>query len=91
MLQVQVSTTRLYLSSMSAVLRETSHDREFLNRLRAFGLPDLGDGYLVSIDTSDGQHVRPHALKNLPHIPDCLSPDLMHHCFACQEESTCYT
>lgn len=47
---------------MTNVLRETSQDREFLNRLRAFGLPDLSDAYLVSIDTSDGQHVRPTLL-----------------------------
>ena len=56
-LQVSLSTTRLYLSSMTNVLRETSQDREYLNRLRAFGLPDLNDAYLVSIDTSDGLHV----------------------------------
>lgn len=58
--QVQISTTRLFLSSMTNVLRETSQDREYLNRLRAFGLADLSDAYLVSIDTSDGYHVRPH-------------------------------
>ena len=56
--QVQVNTTRFFLSSMTNVLRETSQDREYLNRLRSFGLPDLSDAYLVSIDTSDGQHVR---------------------------------
>ena len=56
-LQVSLSTTRQYLSSMTNVLRETSQDREYLNRLRAFGLPDLSDAYLVSIDTSDGLHV----------------------------------
>ena len=56
--QVQVSTTRFFLSTMTNVLRETSQDREYLNRLRSFGLPDLSDAYLVSIDTSDGQHVR---------------------------------
>lgn len=58
--QVQISTTQLFLSSMTNVLRETSQDREYLNRLRAFGLADLSDAYLVSIDTSDGYHVRPH-------------------------------
>ncbi len=31
--------------------------REFLNRLRAFGLNDLIDAYLTSIATSDGAHV----------------------------------
>ena len=59
---MQVSTTRFFLSSMTNVLRETSQDREYLNRLRYFGLPDLSDAYLVSIDTSDGQHVRPMTL-----------------------------
>ena len=53
-----MSTTRFFLSSMANVLRETSQDREYLNRLRSFGLSDLSDAYLVSIDTSDGQHVR---------------------------------
>ena len=68
--QVQVSTSRLFLSSMSNVLRETSQDREYLNRLRSFGLPDLSDAYLVSIDTSDGQHVRQlHLTCTLTDLP----------------------
>ena len=63
-LQVSLSTMRLYLSSMTNVLRETSQDREYLNRLRAFGLPDLNDAYLVSIDTSDGLHVSLSAIRS---------------------------
>ena len=73
-MQVQISTTRLYLGSMTNVLRETSQDREYLNRLRAYGLPDLGDAYLISIDTSDGQHVSPQA----------SSAYLEHECEACR-------
>lgn len=52
-----VNTTRLYLSPMTAVLQQTSQDREFLNRLRAFGLDPLIDAYLTSIMTSDGAKI----------------------------------
>lgn len=55
--QVVVNTTRLYLSPMAAVLQQTSQDREFLNRLRAFGLDPLIDAYLTSIATSDGAKI----------------------------------
>lgn len=52
-----MNSTRLYLPTMLAVLQQTSQDREFLNRLRAFGLGSLIDAYLTSIATSDGAHV----------------------------------
>ncbi len=42
---------------MLAVLQQTSQNREFLNRLRAFGLGSLIDAYLTNIASSDGARV----------------------------------
>lgn len=52
-----MNSTRLYLPTMLAVLQQTSQNREFLNRLRAFGLGRLIDAYLTSIASSDGARV----------------------------------
>lgn len=90
--QVQVSTTRLFLSSMTNVLRETSQDREYLNRLRSFGLPDLSDAYLVSIDTSDGQHVRHIHLTCTPtDLPPMVLPVTFEDEYAKQMCRLCMT
>ena len=52
-----MNTTYRYQSSILAVLQQTSVDREYLDRLRSFGLYSLIDAYLLSIDTADGTHI----------------------------------
>ncbi|EIE18109.1 hypothetical protein COCSUDRAFT_68421 [Coccomyxa subellipsoidea C-169] len=55
--KVEVNSTRLHLSTMLAVLQQTSQNREFLNRLRAFGLGSLIDAYLTNIASSERARV----------------------------------
>lgn len=52
-----MNSTRLHLSTMLAVLQQTSQNREYLNRLRAFGLGSLIDAYLTNIASSDGARI----------------------------------
>lgn len=61
-----MNSTRLYLPMMLAVLQQTSQNREFLNRLRAFGLGSLIDAYLTSIASSDGARVGGGVVKPSP-------------------------
>lgn len=52
---------------MLQLLQQTSQDREYLNRMRTFGLPGLTDGYLLYIDTSDGLHI-PVLVRRFPPV-----------------------
>lgn len=72
--QVEVHSTRLYLPIMLSVLQQTSQDREFLNRLRAFGLSSLIDAYLTSIASSDGARVGSTVRPFLRHLGPGTNP-----------------